>query len=152
MNAAPDGPQPLSLYNADALYLVAAIALILLLAGVAAILALRARTRIGALASLSCALLLVAFLPFWATLLWVQTPGTTIPAALSSSYMWTTFAWIIHLDRVFSVGALVSAVVYFVIPGTPRARLLRTFGCLALVLVVAIIYAVVKLHAYGLVR
>lgn len=151
MNAAPDAPQALGLYNADALFLLAAIALILLLAGVAAILAVRARTRIGAIASLSCALLLVAFLPSWATLLWLQSPGTQVPAALSSSYLWMTFASVIQLDRVFAIGALVSAVVYFV-PGTPRARVLRTLGGLALVLVVAIIYAVIKLHAFGLAR
>jgi hypothetical protein len=152
MNAASNDPQALSLYNSEALFLVAALALILLLASVAAILALRAGTRIGAIAGLSGALLMVAFLPLWVTLLWLQSPATQVPAALSSSYMWMTFASVIQLDRVFAMGALVSGVVYFVIPGTPRARLLRTFACLALVLVVAIIYAVIKLRAFGLVR
>ena len=53
MNAAPDGPQALSLYNADALVLVGAMALILVLVAVAATLSLRARTRAGAIAWLA---------------------------------------------------------------------------------------------------
>ena len=150
MNSAPDQPQALSLYNADALVLVGAITLILVLVAVAATLSLRARTRTGAIAWLACVLVLMAFLLQWVGLLWLWFPDDKPLAALSSAYLWLTFASVISLDRVFMVGTLVSGIVYFAIPGTARARLLRTLACLAAVVLVAIAYSVIQLHQRGL--
>jgi len=151
MNAAPDQTQALSLYNADALILAGAIALILVLVTIAAILSLRARTRAGAITWLACVLVLMAFLPQWAGLLWLPFPDDKPLAALSSAYLWLTFASVINLDRVFSAGALLSGIVFFAIPGTPRAKLLRALACLAVVVLVAIGYSVIQLHHRGLV-
>jgi hypothetical protein len=150
MNAAPDQPQALSLYNADALLLVGFVAIILVLVAVAATFSLRAGTRAGAIAGLACVLILMAFLPQWVELLWLWFPDDKPLAALSSAYLWLTFASVISLDRVFMVGTLVSGIVYFAIPGIPRARLLRALACLAAVVLVAIVHSVIQLHRRGL--
>jgi hypothetical protein len=138
----------MTLFDADALILLVAVALILLLVGVAAVLSLRARSRIGAIAGVFGAVLPMGALPIGVSLLWLVL--TSNPAASSSSYMWLMFAAVIHIDRVFAIGALVSGIVYFAIPGTHRARLLRTVVCLAIVVVIAMVYALVRLYQYGL--
>jgi hypothetical protein len=76
---------------------------------------------------------------------------TSNHSAMSSWFLWLTFAAVIHLDAVFAAGALLSGTVYLAIPGTHRARLLRTLVCLAVVVVVATVYIVVQLHQHGLV-
>lgn len=151
MNAAPNEPQPLSLFNADALILAAAVALILLIAAIAAVLSLRAKTRTGAVAGLACALLLMAFMPFLASLIWLWTASGPNLTAWSSSYLWLTFAAAIKLERVFSIGALLAGIVYAAIPGTHRASMLRTLGALATLVVVAVVYVWVELHRHSLV-
>ena len=138
-----------TLFDSDALILLVAVALILLLVGGAALLSMRARSRAGAIAGVFGAILPIAALPIGVTLLWLVL--TSNQAASSSSYMWLTFAAVIHLERVFAIGALVSGIVYFAIPGAHRARLLRTVVCLAAVVVVAMVYVAVQLHRYGLV-
>jgi|KBSSwiStaDraftv2_1062776.scaffolds.fasta_scaffold419904_3 hypothetical protein len=151
MNAAADQSPDLSLFHADALVLVGAVALIFLLVGIAAFLSLRARTRFGAIAGLLCALLLMALLPFWVSLLTLVLVSEPNLSAASSWYLWLTLFDVIHLERVFAAGTLVSGIVYFAFPGTPRARMLRTLACLALLVGIAIIYTVIQLRGYQLI-
>ena len=139
----------MSLFDADALVLLIAVALILLLVAIAAGLSLRARTRVGALAGLFGALLPMACLPVGVSLLSLVL--TSNQTAASSWYLWLTFAEVIDLGRVFAIGALVSGIAYFAIPGTHRAKLLRTLACLVALVVFAIVYIVVQLHRHGLV-
>ncbi|HEX6397293.1 MAG TPA: hypothetical protein VFZ95_07710 [Steroidobacteraceae bacterium] len=150
MNAAAAPPEPLSLFNADALILLGAIGLLLLLAGIVAMLSWHAKSRVVALAGMLVVLILMAFLPFWSSLLWLFFPQDQQLAALSSSYLWLTFAAVIHLERVFTFGTLLSGIVYFAIPGAHRTRLLRTLACLAVLVLVAIAHVVVQLHGHGL--
>ena len=135
----------LTLFDSDALTLLAALALVLLLAGIAAGLSLRAKTRIGAIAGLWTALLLMAFLPLWTSLLWLFLPFGA-PRVAGSAYLWLVFATTIHLEWLFGIGTLVAALVYIVVPGMHRARLLRTLACLAGVIVIAIGFVVIQLH------
>ena len=120
-----------------------------LLAGVSALLSLRAQSRVSAIAGVFGVLLPIGLLPIEVSLLaLVLTSNMT---ALSSWYLWLTFAALIHLDRVFAIGALLAGVVSFAIPGTHRARLLRTLACLAMVIIVAMVYTAIQLHRFGLV-
>jgi hypothetical protein len=148
MNPANASPA-LTLFDADALILLVAVAMVLLLAAVGVLLSLRARTRAGAIAGVFGMLLPMAFLPIAVSLLSLLL--TRNQTASSSWYLWLAFASVINLDWVFAMGTLVSGIVYFAIPGTHRARLLRTLVCLAVVAVVAVIYIVVQLHRHALV-
>lgn len=151
MNAPSSETPALSLFNADALVLVAAVALIFVLAGITARLSLRAKTRVTAIAGLLGVLVLMAFLPFWVSLLSSFLVIGQNNLATSSSYMWLSLAAVIRLDRVFAVGVLVSGIAYFVIPGTHGAKLLRTMACLGVVVVVAVVYTTIQLRGYALI-
>lgn len=148
MNATANASPSLTLFDADALILLVAVAIVFLLAAVGALLSLRARSRVGAIAGLIGALLPMAFLPFWVSILAALLSSNQ--TAASSWFLWLMLFAVIHLDRVFAIGALVSGIVYFAIPGTHRARLLRTVACLAVVVVVAVVYIVVQVHQRGL--
>jgi hypothetical protein len=100
---------------------------------------------------LLCALLLMALLPFWVSLLTLVLVSEPNLSAASSWYLWLTLFDVIHLERVFAAGTLVSGIVYFAFPGTPRARMLRTLACLALLVGIAIIYTVIQLRGYQLI-
>ena len=142
MENIPGEFQKIGFGSGDAFIALAAFLLVFILLGIADLLARNARTRAGGIVGLSLVLVMIGFLPVWATLVYLLLESF----GENAHQYWSVAPWLMFVawtkfGGITFIGALVSGFVYVAVRGSHREKWTPMQTCQAFLVVGTIIYA-----------